>query len=231
MDIVYILKNGVSPDELRYSLRSICKNFTFDRVWFAGGKPEGIEPDCYLEINQEGRNRYAKASNTIRQVCETEEVSDDFWLFNDDFFIMKKISTIRPAVKGTIGHRIQEIQTKHSGATSEYARQLQFTIQELKARGYERLDYALHIPMAVNKEMALEVMDVFPGLPMFRCLYGNYWHLAEEVRPDVKVFGDEDFPKTSALLSTNNESFRNGRVGEYIRNKFKTPCKYEKEVK
>ena len=85
--------------------------------------------------------------------------------------------------------------------------------------------------MAVNKEMALEVMDVFPGLPMFRCLYGNYWHLAEEVRPDVKVFGDEDFSKTSALLSTNNESFRNGRVGEYIRNKFKTPCKYEKEVK
>jgi hypothetical protein len=164
-------------------------------------------------------------------VCETEEVSDVFWLFNDDFFIMKKISTIRPAVKGTIGRRIQYIQTKHSGATSEYARQLQFTIQELKARGYERLDYALHIPMAVNKEMALEMMDVFPGMPMFRCLYGNYWHLAEEVRPDVKVFGDEDFSKTSALLSTNNESFRNGRVGEYIRNKFKTPCKYEKEVK
>lgn len=48
-DIVYILKNDVKPDEIRYSLRSIEQNLEHGNVWFFGGIPEGIRPDrAYL---------------------------------------------------------------------------------------------------------------------------------------------------------------------------------------
>ena len=50
-DIVYLLREGEN-DELRYSLRSVERNFPHDRVIFYGGKPDGIEPDEYIHIEQ-----------------------------------------------------------------------------------------------------------------------------------------------------------------------------------
>ena len=38
-DVVYILKNDVKPDEIRYSLRSIEQNLEHGNVWFFGGIP------------------------------------------------------------------------------------------------------------------------------------------------------------------------------------------------
>ena len=47
-DIVYILKNDVEPNELRYSLRTVEKNFPHGRVFFFCGCPQGITPDRFV---------------------------------------------------------------------------------------------------------------------------------------------------------------------------------------
>ena len=64
MDIVYVLKNGIHGDELKYSLRSL-KNFTHDKVWFYGGKPEGLVPDVMVEYSQHGRSKWEKVRNML----------------------------------------------------------------------------------------------------------------------------------------------------------------------
>lgn len=89
-DIVYFVKSDVFNEELRYSLRSVEANWPYFRVWFCGGCPDGIKPDIMMRLNQQGLNKWEKVRNSIITVCENNEITEDFWLFNDDFFVMKK---------------------------------------------------------------------------------------------------------------------------------------------
>ena len=226
-DIVYILKNNVEPEELRYSLRSIEKNFPHGKVWFYGGCPQGIVPDEYVFLTQRGGCSWEKVRNTIEQVCLNDDITKDFWLFNDDFFVMKKVTKIEPMVQGTLAYRIQKIRNSHNG-DSGYSRQLQKTLATLKADGLDRLDYALHVPMLINRKKALEVIRRYRDVPMFRSLYGNYYHIGGILMDDVKIQNIKEEPnKDAKFLSTNDGSFEVGLVGDYIRKQFKEPCRYE----
>ena len=226
-DIVYILKNEITTDELKYSIRSVEKNFIDRRnIWFAGGKPVGIEPDHYLHINQTGSNKWQKVSNTLKIICTTPEISENFWLFNDDFFIMHPIAEIPAAVDGTMNKRIKELIQKNN--LSNYAKELLATKRALENRGYDTLNYALHIPMLINKEKALNTLYEFPYNPMFRCLYGNMYNTAQVVMPDVKIYLENITPKSNEiLLSTSDKSWTYGKVGEYIRKHFPEKSSYE----
>ena len=49
-DIVYFVKNTEENEELVYSLRSVEKNFPYNRVWFFGGCPNGLKPDVHIPV-------------------------------------------------------------------------------------------------------------------------------------------------------------------------------------
>lgn len=224
-DVVYILKNDYTTDEVYYSIRSVCKNFPHRHIWIFGGMPEGIDTGHMVSMTQFGSTKWSRVSYTLRKVCEHEDVSDDFWLFNDDFFIMQKIRNFENRVGGSLWARIDAIEKKHNGVT-KYSQQLRETARTLKENGYDRLDYALHCPLHVNKAKALETLDKFPGHPMFRSLYGNHHKIGGVLSDDVKVFTLTDAPAWD-LLSTTDRSWNGGKVGEYIRNAFPERCKYE----
>lgn len=227
-DIVYILKNDYDADEIRYSLRSVCRNFPYNKIWFYGGKPEGIEPDNYVEYSQIGQNKWQKVNNTIRIVCMNDDITPEFWLFNDDFFVMKKLEDLQPMVGGTLWARAQKIASKYNGNDSKYSANLRTTARVLRDAGYDRLDYALHVPMLINREKALKTIDTFPDCPMFRSLYGNMHKIGGIISEDVKIQSLVEMPKgNETLLSANDKSFRQGKVGAYIRTAFPDPCKYE----
>lgn len=226
-DIVYILKNNIDSDEIRYSLRSVCKNFPYERIWFVGGCPVGITPDEHVDYRQVGYTKWQLATSSIYRACQLDGITEDFWLFNDDFFVMKPIDDLEPMIRGTLQQRIYDIQNPRNGIPSSYSQQLNKAMRTLKMNGYPQLDYALHVPMLINKEKALEVLNRFPDCPMFRSMYGNYWGIEAVKVKDVKVRNLTDCPKDSVLLSTDDKSFYHGKVGEYIRECFPEPCKYE----
>lgn len=228
-DIVYILKNGVCPEEITYSLRSVCENFLFRKIWFFGGKPEGIDPDEYVYVDQRGTESWRKVTSTIEQVCKTKDVSEDFWLFNDDFFIMKRIEDLPPIYNGSLLTRAEEIRSRRDGMYSLYATRLMRARSMLETEGYATFNYAVHMPMLINKKKALKTILQFRKSAMFRSLYGNMWEIGGINRQDVKIFDVNEAPDPeSDLLSTSDTSFREGLVGEFIRSRFPEPCRYEK---
>ena len=228
-DIVYILKNDVDPDEIRYSLRSVCKNFPYRKIWFFGGKPEGIEPNKYVPVDQRGVEVWRKVTNTLEIVCETKGVSSNFWLFNDDFFVMQPLEEMPPVYNGTLLERITELRSRREGAQSLYSIRLMRAEAHLLEAGYTTLNYAVHVPMLINKKKALETIRTFPRCAMFRSLYGILWKVGGVDQKDVKIFSVDVEPKEDCvLLSTSDTSFREGLVGEFIRSRFPEPCKYEK---
>lgn len=226
-DIVYILKEDIGAEELRYSLRSVQANFQHRRVWFFCGCPDGITPDGYVRFKQTGRNKWQKSTSTFRKIAETDAVSDDFWLFNDDFFVMQKVIDLPYMIRGSLTDRVAGIREKRT--VSGYANGLDTARESLETRGLTTYDYALHVPMLINKWKAIEVIDEFPECPMFRSLYGNYWKVGGITVPDVKIYDMEGLPEAGqTLLSTSDASFRDGKVGEYIRKRFKRQSRWEK---
>lgn len=227
MDIVYILRNGIDGDELRYSLRSL-KNIPHDKVWFFGGKPDGLKPDVQIELQQKGVSVWQRVSWTIGKVCKTKDVSDDFILFNDDFFVMKPIDELPPMFDGTLYKRVQQLRKRRGGIDSLYSRNLMQTRSCLMNDRRKTYNYAVHIPMVINKEKALEVLKRYEKMPMFRPLYGNYWDIGGENIKDCKIINVDIEPDEDAVfLSTSETSFAVGKVGEYIRSQFTEKCEYE----
>ena len=226
MDIVYILKNGPLTEELRYSLRSL-KNFPHGKVWFFGGAPEGIKPDEAVEFQQEGETKWERVRNSLYKVCRTEEITPDFWLFNDDFFCMKPCMGIPTYYNGDLYSRVAEITERNHGA-SAYSKELRRTAQMLESEGCGVLNYAVHLPMLINRHDAIKVLDAFSDVPMFRSLYGNYMSVGGVDRKDVKIYSPLEEPDHEAdWLSTTDISFRFGKVGVYIRSVFQAPSEYE----
>lgn len=227
MDIVYILKNGGTFEELRYSLRSL-ENFPHDNVWFYGGSPEGLIPDRQAAFQQDGMNKWEKVRNSLFKVCQNEEVSKEFWLFNDDFFCMRPCEGIPPYYDGTLYERIVEVEDRNR-AFSPYSRELRRTARILQENGLGVKNYAVHMPMLIDREKALEVLEKFEECPMFRSLYGNYWNVGGRNHKDVKIYEPDEIPDPKAdWLSTSDMSFRKGKVGIYIRDVFGKAGQYER---
>ncbi len=228
-DIVYILKDVVGPDELRYSIRSVVENFPYKRIIFYGGKPEGITPDKYVALDQVGYDRYEKVIYTIDKICRDDDITDDFWLFNDDFFIMNKVKDLPYMVRGTMANRIQDLTTKY-GANGGYVKAHTSTQNYLIRKRYDTLDYAMHVPMLINRKQALDVLNAHPNIKLFRTLYGNVLRVGGLVVDDCKIYDTLTKPNPSAtFLSTTDRSFHRGEVGKYIRKTFQVACPYEGE--
>ena len=224
-DIAYILREDIEGDELRHSLRSL-ENFPHGKVWFFGGCPKWGEPDEYVKFKQIGDDKSKKATSTFKAICESD-ISDSFWLFNDDFFIMEPMDDLPYMYhKEPLAEHAQTLLDKSPWST--YAPRLQKASQELQRAGYGELNYELHVPMLFDKTKALEAFRRFNS-PMIRSLYGNYHNVGGIEAEDVKIYslarGRYDLYK---LLSTNDTTFKAGAVGSYIRKQFKKKSRYEK---
>lgn len=228
-DVVYILKNNIQDDELIYSVRSVVKNFPYNKIWFVGGTPEHIVPDHQVEFHQLGATKYERARDTWKLICQNDEITESFWLFNDDFFVMDRVADMSPVCSGSLYRHIEKLKRKHNGSTN-YSERLLRTMKILQKRNYDILDYELHIPMLINRDKGIQLLMRYPYEGAFRSLYGNIYYHHAKIEPDVKIVGVDVTPdpdRHNVFISTSDESFRHGIVGEYIRKKFPEPCKYE----
>ena len=160
----------------------------------------------------------------FKMACLNKDISKDFWLFNDDFFIMKPVNKGPNYFEGDLYKRVVTLEDRHGGVTP-YSQQLRYTLQELEGMGCTTKNYALHIPMLINKKKGIELSNIING-PMIRCLYGNYFNIGGEEHCDVKIDSKTKEYKDGEYLSTNDKSF-DGVVGQQIKDKFKDKCKYE----
>ena len=231
-DIVYILKNDVKPDEIRYSLRSIEQNLEHGNVWFFGGMPAGIYPDRAYLMQQKGVLKWEKARSSLVKACECPEVSERFWLFNDDFFVLRPVTSDTPMFGGLLRDHILSVEHRHGDKRTGYTRALRYCEQTLQDAELTTFDYALHVPMIVDKKKMLEALKTFPDCPMFRSIYGNYAEVGGIQHDDVKIVSlTGRIPDGADFVSTNDGSFHLGIVGKQLRGMFRNKCKYEKITK
>ena len=226
LDVVYFIKDGVRNEEFRYSLRSICDNMPFNRVWVFGGCPTNIIPDVRIRVDQEGKTKWDKVHAMFKLACENKELSDNFILFNDDFFIMKPIEKIEPYHRGLLEDHVKVL------GKGPYATMLAGIDKELKSRKLGTYSYELHIPFIFNKKKLLKLLNDNPDLRSTRTMYGNTYKIGGERKSDVKIFSATptfDF-KNSDMLSTDDPVINvNNDAWRWLKKQFPKKSKYEIE--
>lgn len=223
-DIVYFVKDSESNEELRYSLRSLV-NFPHRKVWFYGGCPKGLKPDHHVYVKQDKENKWKNVSMMLDMACRNPDITKDFWLFNDDFFVMEKIDKPKNYFRGDLYKRIVQLEDKYNGITP-YSQLLRNCAKELEALGCTTKDFTLHIPFQINKlnMISLRCISKFEG---FRSLYGNCYINTKLTMCDCKITSLNKTYKGGIYLSTEDNAFKDGLVGKQIREKFSDRCKYE----
>lgn len=222
-DIVYFVKDTKTNEELKYSLRSLV-NFPHKRVWFYGGCPRDLNPDFHIKVDQNQPTKWANIFMMFKMVCDNSTITKNFWLFNDDFFVMQPVTDGPNYYEGDLYKRVVTLEDKHNGITP-YSQQLRYTLQELEGMGCSTKNYAVHTPMLINKKKGKELCNIIDG-PMIRCAYGNYFNIGGVDHIDCKIDSTEKLYKSGEYLSTNDKSF-SGAVGKQIKEIFKDKCKYE----
>lgn len=230
-DVVYFVKNVPNNEELRHSLRSIEENWVYNKVWFAGGCPVGIKPDYWMKLEQKSPTKWENVRNMMREVCLNDDITANFWLFNDDFFVLKPVKTLPPLHNGTIIEACTEVEARHGNEPSEWTEKLRKLNQLLIDNKKPTLNYAVHKPMLVDRKKMLKVIDMFPDVSMIRALYGNWWELGGKKEPDCKVAimtcDLKEIADSWTFVSTSDESFLSGTIGLWLRDRFPNKSRFE----
>lgn len=228
-DVVYILKPDVRTEELRYSLRSVEANFPYRKVVFVCGQPKGLEPDIRIRHRQSGGSKWELIKSSMIEVLRSDEITEDFFLFNDDFFVMKPFEgPFINYVNRTLGEYVEHLRQTVHPWLNPYGRTILKAQQELHALGETELNFEVHLPMLFNKTKAAETINKCSS-PQMRSIYGNLSKCDYIDRADVKVYSLDEIPRDSVdFLSTNDETFAKGKVGEFIKKRLPSPSRFER---
>ena len=224
MDCVYICRPG-DNEELRYSIRSVVKNLPYDNLWLAGYKPSWYTGN-FLAVNNT-TTKFENIRLALKAVAENNEISNNFILMNDDFFILKPVESVEMLHGGPLIDKINRY--KDLVGTNRYVSILDKTYNFLIKNGIkEPLDYDIHTPMPMNRTNLLEVINRkhFP-----RSLYGNIFNVGGKLIKDVKVYPESSLLKNrinedTPYISTQDNSFES-LYNNLLINLFDHPTKYE----
>ena len=211
MNFIYICRIGEN-EELRYSIRSVLNSFPEANIWVIGGKPDWYVGN-YIYVDQ-NNSKYHNAISNLNALCNSELTPEEFFLMNDDFFILQKIDKIDTLHGGLLSEKISRYQK--IARSSSYIRKLFSTNDRLKKNNIpDPLDYELHVPMHMEKQKLKKIIDQYPEL-LWRSMYGNTFSVGGNEYQDVKVYGSHvirserqeiDYTK-DIFLSTDDISFK-----------------------
>jgi hypothetical protein len=236
VDVVYIVKPGDAKtdsrthEELRFSLRSLA-NLPHDRVWLAGYTPSWVAGVGSIPVEQTGAKHGNALANLIA-ACEHPDVSDEFVVFNDDFFVTAPLASVPALHRGPV-RDVHAALVKQYPRGSHYATAMMQTCEWLESLGVaEPLSYEMHAPMVLSKAGMLEVIERALGAGLGerfhnRTAYGNLTGVGGVRVDDCKVYTGQRVDMPTPFASTLDATFRSGWVGRRLRGMWQEPGEYE----
>ena len=235
-DIVIPLGKGSrwNDNELRYCLRSIERFMPRSRVFIVGHRPKWVKNVIHIPFtdNPDYEAKERNIKNKFLAACDHPELSEDFWAFNDDYFILQKPPARYPYFYDKC--LSSKIATRPFKDHYQYA-QIN-TYETLKNLGYTTLNYDVHFPILYNKTKFREVMDLYDwniqhGY-VVKSLYCNTLEIKGTQTQDCKLtrrrlLADLQKWTKGKLMFSIGDGAINGQLERFLRITFPYPSKYE----
>jgi hypothetical protein len=229
MDLVYLYR-ATGSEELRMSLRSVSANLPHARLWFVGDRPpswvknyEWIPGNLKLSAPQ-------NVFDNVRLAANCEDISDQFYVMNDDFYVLKPVDQVDMAWRGTLDAHLATVKPSNRA----WHESLVITRTWLHDLGYKRpRSYELHRPFPVDRRLMAATLDmaadIRPDLPpQWRTIYGVINKAGGKKSTDVKINSNAlvDLDKHT-FVSSDERVFHYNTSCRELRVRFSTPCAYE----
>lgn len=229
-DIVYPLRPGEWNPELRYSLRSLV-NLTHGRVILVGFIPSWVQGIVPLPRNQGTDLKWhATTKHLLHAVDSIPDLTDPFYLFNDDFYVMERIKGPLPVYnRGDMGNLIDWYRKQHHQGS--YYRGMTETYALLKSLGIGKpLAFNLHVPLPIFHTPLKRAYEEGKGIEALhlRTLYGNLAGLTGTCIQDVKVYSTTRDWEQLPFLSSNDD-LPHGAISRVLSDRFPGQSKYESD--
>lgn len=226
-DIVYTTRPGNNNRELRMSLRSL-KNLPHRNVVIVGQDHDWATNVIKIK-NPRTHTAWEHSLSNYELACNDERVSDNFYLFNDDFFILTGLQEMPVHHRGPV-KRIIERYDKAKYDT-RYIQGMRDTVRLLKKFGIsDPISYELHVPLLVNKEKFKQALVLSKQIEGFgkRTIYGNLNNIGGTQIQDVKVtLKRRGRAELSPYISTDDDSFIILGIYKKLQKQFPERSKYE----
>ncbi len=236
---MYIYKDRRWASEIIFSLRSLECIADLGQVHIYGEPPQWVNRLRAVPVPQHKSSmaKHPNALANLRAAIADPAVSDEFWLFNDDFFVTRPVETLPVLNWGKVDTVLGGHGRGWLGGT--YHKSMIWTRELCRTLGIDDpISYQLHAPLLIRKQQFLATMDLVDAFspelgvwPHYATVYGNLYNLGGVSQPyDVKIMrkGD-DIPEHlagSVYLSTSNPAWP-GVAGSRIRAMFPNPSRFE----
>lgn len=214
-------------EELRYCLRCIEKHLkNYRNIYIIGECPKWLTNVIHIPAIDDSSHEI----NIMRKIlvaCETEEVSDNFLLFNDDHFLIKDVDSDYPY------YYQDDLWRKVIG--SSYRESCNNTRSILLQNKKEIKHFDIHCPIVYNKKAFRACMNTFDWSIrsgyIIKSLYCNVYGIAGEEMEDCKIIADLD-PLGLQSQLVGRHVFSCGDLGfpcveKYLREHYSKKSKYE----
>lgn len=197
-------------------------------IWVVGGKPDWYSGN-FIDVPQTS-SKYQNVRRSLEVICGSSQISKDFVLMNDDFFIINKIDNVEMLHGGLLLDKLHAYQDLNP--RSAYTLMLEETYLRLLKMGIESpLDYELHVPMVMNRKALRRALR---DSVLWRSMYGNQYSVGGTLMNDVKYYARGPLKNRSAnlkkistdYLSSEDKSFE-VLLDTVLRKKFDKPSQYE----
>jgi hypothetical protein len=229
MRVLFPVRPGRYNVELRYSLRSLA-NIPHDGVIVSGYVATNLRNVQAIHRPQRD-GKYANAWGNVYSALTVVD-DDELLLFNDDIYAL---SAADPTITYTAGPLNAVIAHKKKQGIG--TRHLTNVADVLDG---DLLAYNLHVPMPINREAMIEVIDKYDVIRQakrhhiidLRTLYGNHVQAGGTVIPDCKVHNGSEKEFNSKIsdlhpyLSTADTAMK-GFTLKFLETMFPDRCEYE----
>lgn len=231
MDLVYICRSG-DNEELRYSIRSMVKNYPHDNIWVVGDKPSWYTGN-HIPVKQ-SKTKYENAQNNLKAIVQSDEISKRFVIVNDDFYVIRPVNRVYSFVSGPLENKLTHFRNVHP--SSRYTRLIMITdkrIKQILGKDFRAMDYDIHVPMVYEKK---KLEPLLCHRLLWRSLYGNLYSVPFKIMSDVKVYSHNlenglrsVLEREVPFLSSEDDSFEFLKTN-LLEEMFPTPSPYEKDL-
>jgi hypothetical protein len=239
-DAVYVCRPGENP-ELRISLRSLAANAAgiYRNVWIVGTVLPWLRNIAPLPLEPR-EDKFENQRQSLTAVVNHPDLSDEFVLLNDDHFIIQPIADWRTYHLGTAFGFLSQLFLGDMEGTNlnEWAHAVLNTALWTQATAdiAEPLCYEAHIPLLFDKAKVAAVLNEYPTEGYFAVgeTYPITGAAGEGIVGQNTKVGDAGARGLLTVLgsgmpyvSTEDNVFEVGKVGDWLREMFPDPCIYE----
>lgn len=225
------VREGEHNPQLATCLRSIAENFPHRKVWLIGYIPRWVSDEVGRFPMPQSGVGWLNVMLMLGRVCDHPEISDQFTYFNDDFYVLKKVSEATPMYDMALSERARRLKGLSLGS---YSRGAAISLELLQKNGYENpMNYDLHLPLPVDKEqlseaIALVQMSGQHFWPHLRSIYGAVANVGGKQHGDVKITSVSGMIPGGAIYTSSSTRSFNGQLGRQLRGRFQNKSRFEK---